>query len=130
MLVAAARAPLRVIDVSSAWRRASCGVGGLVTGRHDRIRDWAKGKAQDYWGVVGREEDVAPPLVKTVGRMDVVPRRYDADPQLGAHVHQEKRAAQSPFGTLRQDADSRLGTYGQQERYPKQTQVPKMQIHS
>ena len=54
-----------------------CGVGGFVEARHDRIRDWSAARAKDYLHCrVDTEHDVAPPVVKAAGRMDVVVARY------------------------------------------------------
>ena len=65
-----------VVDADDAHQYV-CPVQGLQEARHDRVVQWACEKIKEHWGErVQSEQRVAPPLVRSEGRMDVVATRH------------------------------------------------------
>ena len=97
------------------------GVGGFVVARHDRIRDWAAARAKDYLQCkVDVEQDVAPPVVKAAGRMDVVVAKYGHKLLIdvvvatvaSSNAREQARRTKEPGRSLRTADARKLTTYG------------------
>ena len=98
-----------------------CPVAGLQDARRTRIRRWVAEKIRECWRCrVDEEEDVAPPLVTSAGRMDVVAKRHGqkllADIVVGTIAtdtpDERARRINEPGRSLRTASARKLTCYG------------------